>query len=159
MGSLPSDAKHQNTTNIEVGQTTDCFKIIPRQARKRIGKGVATDGCGASVNALSPCVRALGLQAVAHPFGDSQLERMKRRTSSPSQITDLTDIGVNRSSAANGRWKKIARRSERWKDDIAVIFSGSLVHAMRPNVANQSRQVCHDFTLDGEIPLHDVVPM
>src|ERR1700676_608747 len=84
---------------------------------------------------------------------------MKRRGSSPTQVTDIADIRVDRRPAADGRWKKIARRSPSRNDDIAIIVPRSLVDPTRSNIADQRRQVRHDFALDVEIPLHYVVAM
>src|ERR1700730_493917 len=106
---FPGKANHKGLRNIEIGEPARRALVEEELVEEPVRKSVIGFGSRKCVDALTPCVGSMELEAMAHPFGYVSLHCVVKRIRLPQDCADAAKIGVQRLARRN-RWKDISSR-------------------------------------------------
>src|SRR6266436_4252567 len=158
-GNVPVTVHNESAPNVEIREATGQSHVEPVQAGNRIAEGVARNRCRASVNALSPGISALDLEAMAHALGQLQFESVKVGAPLIEHSADRPEGRVDGIRRIASVWPadkvsvdiylgpEIAGGGLGRDDQIGFIHAERLMHATRSYVGNHGRKVRSQLVL------------
>src|SRR6267378_897768 len=122
-------------SDVEIRQPSIQFHGEEQWARDRIRVFISHQTAGRGINRFSPGIRGLDLRATPDLCLNLHLERVVKRIALPETCVDEPGILVEPLTQIRRR-PQIPLGSQRWQNDVRILYPEELVHTPRTNVTH-----------------------